>query len=159
MNSNADLTTIPIPSFDSLTNDIYDIMRAHRNASATFNYLIDAYASIMKARKVTRIDLYHLLNAITDYNRFDPLDYVTDLNARVAIENVNRVFAAMDRAAAFAGEDDVTGLCFPLVIESAGQTTVDYAVLSDDPDDARARKLAAQTPSIPSIREYYALAH
>jgi hypothetical protein len=142
-------TTIPAPTFTELTNDIYAVMLAHRT-DPRFDYFVDAFAAVMKSHRVTRLDLWELLNAVTDFGRVDDLDHFTDLNARIAITNVNRVFASMDAAAAFATTD------YPLVIRDLGRDAFDFSVTAADDSEIVRIKHLRQTPSAPSYREYIA---
>jgi len=141
-------TATIIPTYTDLTNDIYAVMLAHRDDSR-FHYFVDAFASVMKSDRVTRLDLYELLNAVTDYGRID-LDDVPAI-ARDAVARLNRVYANMDRAAAFASTD------YPLVITNDNDRDYyNYTVLPHDTDVMRDRKHARQRPSALSYREYIA---
>ena len=142
-------TDTPIPDYTDLVNDIHAVMREHEN-DARFDYFVDAYAAVLKARRVTRLDLYELLNAVTDFGRIDPDRHFTSLNSLIAVNNVNRVFAAMDYAAAFASSD------YPLVIESRGLSAIDYTVTRLDSRKSADAKRERQHPSVPSYREYIA---
>jgi hypothetical protein len=133
----------PTPNFTDLTNDIYLVMREHLN-DARFPYFVDFYAAVMKSRRVTRIDLLELVNAVTDCSRItDPSRYF-DLNARIAYNNVVRVYESMNRAAVYTSPD------FPLVVDLDGPNSGDnFSILHDDDSATRERKLARQMPVAP----------
>jgi hypothetical protein len=142
-------TTTPTPTFVDLTNDIYAVMLDHRT-DPRFDYFVDAYAAVMHARRVTRIDLWELLNAVTDFGRVDNPQMST-LNANIALNNLNRVFVNMDAASAFATTD------YPLVIDANDEPDYyNFSVLAHDTAPMRDAKRARQTPSVPSYREYIA---
>lgn len=143
-------TATPIPTYTELTKDIHALVLAHVD-DARFDYFVDAYAAILKARRVTRIDLWELMNAATDYSRVDPFDALTDLNARIAWGSIARTYNAMDYAAAFSSTDA------PLVIDANDDADYyNFSVLAHDTDPMRDAKRDRQRPSVPSYREYIA---
>lgn len=143
MNPNADT-----PTFNELLLDIAAVALAHYD-TPRFNYFHTSFAYIADAHRVNRLDLYELLNAVTDYGRID-LDDVPAI-ARDAVARLNRVYANMDRAAAFASTD------YPLVITNDNDRDYyNYTVLPHDTDVMRDRKHARQRPSALSYREYIA---
>jgi hypothetical protein len=140
----------PTPNFIDLTNDIYLVMREHLH-DARFSYLVDLHAAVMKSRRVTRLDLFELINAVTDCSRIPDPSRHFDLNARIAYSNILRVYESMDRAAVY------TSLDFPLVIDLDDPNSDDnFSLRYGDDYATRERKLARQTPAASPYLEYIA---
>jgi len=128
-----------------IINAAYDISLAHDvDNPALATYVNDWRVAVTLAHRVTRIDLYELVNALADYDFFwHPSNDAESL--------VLSVYNDMDLAAAFASCDT------PLVLPADRLLDrFDYSCTPSDDDATRALKLARQTPAVPSYREYVA---
>jgi len=135
-------------SYADLDSAIKAIAVAHVGTSKE-DYFIDALCAIRAAHKVTRLDLYHLCDALAEGHAYHAPQSPAE---SVIMVTYNR----MDEAAAF-GLDvrDLNG--YPLVIPDPRVRDLDfldYSVTEDDGSSAADSKRERQHPSIIGLREY-----
>jgi hypothetical protein len=131
-------------TFDSIISDIVTAAEFEPTNSETVAYVDEMVGRMQQAGKVTRIDLHHIITALSQY--VPVWGPQSDAGQRIV-----SLYNQMDRAAASCSLDS------PLVIlrdDEPQNRWKTYSVQSPDSGQAREAKHEAQSPSTISEREW-----